>query len=456
MRFSTDDESIRNDLLEECGYLKVLFGAHRLPASNFVYRWYWFISALIHSIYIWLRPRPFHSRSRYKRESDSCVLYIYFTKNQFKALNSWVKWGQAHQSASFYDGADWRISWNDCGRLSLRYLVSTYLILAKAKDSESLIPCLTEFIRYRAGKQLAERLLTEVRPAYLVVSNDHSGIFRAFLKVARERGIKTIYTQHAAVGRNFPPLRFDLTMLDGMQSITQYAESGVLSGTIVITGRSVLNMKADTGEVSSRTAIGIATNGDDRISDWIQVIRDLRKHSDNIILRCHPAENRKPIWKMICHFYRVQYDRTSLDAFLTKCKILVTGASGIALDAALNGVPTLCYPPQKFRLDRFQDYYRYSHYKLCLAVNEIADISNDVKMLPSPDFSGVSAFDAGVADDPVKSKWNLMTWFTRDAGTANESPQLKCPPGFVSNEYAGQVFYCTPNYSKIIIKNEWI
>ena len=56
------------------------------------------------------------------------------------------------------------------------------------------------------------------------MSNDHSPANRALLLVAKSKGIKTVYMQHASVSNLFPVLDFDYSFLDGVNAYNIYKE----------------------------------------------------------------------------------------------------------------------------------------------------------------------------------------------------------------------------------------
>ena len=63
--------------------------------------------------------------------------------------------------------------------------------------------------------EVYRRALRHYQPRAVVFANDHNDDARAMLLACRQLGIPTIYLQHASVSSLFPPLAFDLSLLEG-------------------------------------------------------------------------------------------------------------------------------------------------------------------------------------------------------------------------------------------------
>ena len=69
------------------------------------------------------------------------------------------------------------------------------------------------------------------------VANDHAPAPVGFAAVARARGFRTIYVQHAEVTSIFPPLDFDLSILRNAHSAEVYRALGPVQGEVVVAAR---------------------------------------------------------------------------------------------------------------------------------------------------------------------------------------------------------------------------
>jgi len=439
---------VEQELFEECGFWKRFTGEARRPATHWPMRMYWFCRALVRAVMLsigWYRREP-----RKPEPSQPCdILLIYMTDNQRRAISPWLRLTARVQTASWMSDADWEISWRRCGALSLRSLLPVYRLLMRRGDREATIPWLEDFVRYRVGLQLASDLFSRAKPRVIVVSNDHSGMYRAFLRVARACGCRIVYTQHASIGKNFPPLNFDLTMLDGVQAYLQYRASGTPRGPIVITGRQRPTSHGSQQASATDLRLGLATNWDDSLLEWIPLLHRVGKQLPGAVLRCHPAETRKYVWRFLCRLCGIRVDSGSLDEFLRATSVLISGMSGIILDAALQGVPCLMKLPAVRATGTVGDYYGYEKFGLCKPFHDLDDLQALVasRTTQRTDFERVGAYEAGLVQVPDEEKRAALDLFIasledgrdvrgelakRYARVEHQGVEL-----FVSSEYAG-------------------
>ncbi|TGE29979.1 hypothetical protein E5K02_06170 [Hymenobacter metallicola] len=80
------------------------------------------------------------------------------------------------------------------------------------------------------------RALRHYRPRAIVFANDHNDDARALLLAARACGVPTAYVQHASVSTNFPPLGFDLNLLEGQDALDKYRQCGPVRGQVALVG----------------------------------------------------------------------------------------------------------------------------------------------------------------------------------------------------------------------------
>lgn len=451
---SKETSSIEEELFDDCGYFRTWSTDREVFSNSRFSRIYFFLRCLIKAL---VQTFRFALDSPKKRSRTTVnFLFIYLTENQRRAYQNWVKWSQSYQTASFMKGADRHISWRDCGLLSIRYLWSTYCILRSRSDHHLTIPWLGEFVRYRVGLVLAERLYRNIHPQVVVFANDHSGILRAFIRRARELGCKTVYTQHASIGRSFPPLDFDLALLDGNQACHHYIESGPVKGHVVITGRNTCKPQSSTDDCSGGNFIGLATNELNSLKEWIYWIKRLKQLDRKLLLRCHPADKRKIAWRLICRWHGIEFDSSTLNDYLSRCRFLLTGMSGIILEAALKGVPSLAIRPPKWHSQRMLDYYSYERFGLVKGISRQDTNKQLFEHLSQISQDRVGFFEAGMVLDPPSEKNKIIKLLENNlrSGEKIESQLDKNYDMFFV--YDDNRIYCSSNYKNFLNDTNYI
>ncbi|WBA42639.1 hypothetical protein [Hymenobacter canadensis] len=109
--------------------------------------------------------------------------------------------------------------------------------------------------------EVYRRALRHYRPRAVVFANDHNDDARALLLACHAEGVPTAYVQHASVSTNFPPLGFDLSLLEGQDALDKYRQCGPVRGQVELVGMP----KADAflGQKNQRPAVrrvGVACN----------------------------------------------------------------------------------------------------------------------------------------------------------------------------------------------------
>lgn len=204
--------------------------------------------------------------------------------------------------------------------------------------------------------------LQKYKPSCIVFANDHTPDARAMLLAAKTAGIKTVYIQHASVSTIFPPLQFDLNLLEGQDSLNKYKACGPVDGKAELIGMP----KAD-AYVSFRNrnqqikTIGIGANLMDLTEEIEQVLIKLTQTFPDlqIILRPHPRDKRGFSFALNADNRVSISDGSQVPVFdfLQQIDVLIAGNSGIHLEAVLLNVWSVYYNfnPQ----ENLQDYYGY-------------------------------------------------------------------------------------------------
>ncbi|OWP62363.1 hypothetical protein CDA63_14740 [Hymenobacter amundsenii] len=84
--------------------------------------------------------------------------------------------------------------------------------------------------------EVYRRALRHYRPRAVVFANDHNDDARALLLACQAEGVPTAYVQHASVSTNFPPLGFDLSLLEGQDALDKYRQCGPIAGRVELVG----------------------------------------------------------------------------------------------------------------------------------------------------------------------------------------------------------------------------
>ncbi|WP_161891081.1 glycosyltransferase family protein [Pontibacter russatus] len=211
------------------------------------------------------------------------------------------------------------------------------------------------------------RKLRQYRPSAVVFANDHNADARAMLLAAGSLGIKTVYIQHASVSTLFPPLSFDLNLLEGQDSLDKYRQCGAISGRVELVGmpKADLYIPYRNTSTSIRT-IGIGCNVMDELDEIEKLLQVLSAGFPDlaIILRPHPRDNRNfARLSAIGSNIRLSDSRAvATFDYLRQVDAQVSATSGIHLEAVLLNVWSIFYdfsPNHKI-----EDYYGFVRHGL--------------------------------------------------------------------------------------------
>lgn len=227
------------------------------------------------------------------------------------------------------------------------------------------------------------RVLSSIRPDFVITANDHNLPNRSMLAIAHHLKIKSVYLQHASVSKLFPALRVNYAFLDGQFALNIYHECEKNSAPnginypiplVMLTGQKKYLAKND--KILSQ-AIGIALNPMDDVGCAIDVANDLLINGFEIRIRCHPGQPGKDIQKLRSAFFdssKVTFSDTkneSVSSFMEQIHWMIAGNSSIHLEAALAGITPLYY---EFGPPDFPDYYGYVNHGLAKQVQSIEEI----------------------------------------------------------------------------------
>ena len=143
--------------------------------------------------------------------------------------------------------------------------------------------------------EVYRRALRHYRPRAVVFANDHNDDARALLLACRAEGVPTAYVQHASVSTNFPPLGFDLSLLEGQDALDKYRQCGPVHGRVELVGMP----KAD-GFLAARNQkpqvqrVGLACNTLDTTEAVTETLAYLLREFPDLTFtfRPHPGDLR--------------------------------------------------------------------------------------------------------------------------------------------------------------------
>ena len=137
--------------------------------------------------------------------------------------------------------------------------------------------------------------LKKYRPKAIIFANDHNTDARALLLAAKTLKIKTIYIQHASVSISFPPLAFDLNLLEGQDALDKYNLCGPITGTVKLIGMPKADSFLAEKNISHTiTRIGICANIIDELPPIQELVDTLISQFPELqfTFRPHPSDNR--------------------------------------------------------------------------------------------------------------------------------------------------------------------
>lgn len=220
------------------------------------------------------------------------------------------------------------------------------------------------------------------RPACLVLSNDHVGSHRIWNTVAIEQGIPTVYIQHACVADHFPSLDFSYALLDGMDAAKKYLNKPT-DCTVFLIGITKYESRdsAIVSKPGSRLRLGISFNMLDSFEQIDSVLSTIKGSlpEASVSVRLHPRSPKNVILEVqrICSELSVNLSdapsESSFD-FLGRVDVHVSGASGIVLDAAMLGVPSVV-----LFSELNHDVYGFVKGGLCLEAFAIDDLPGQIE-----------------------------------------------------------------------------
>ena len=257
----------------------------------------------------------------------------------------------------------------------------------KALNSELLRKRFDVFLRPHIDLIYFDRLLEYAKPKYVIVSNDHNTPNRSLLALARDRGCKTVYMQHASVSSVFPALNVSYAFLDGMSAYETYslcegnqppANPLLVSRQVVLSGQKKPLLRSK--KYRNAELAGLAVNALDNLTDLSQFVQQLTEQNVGLKVRWHPGLGPKNIERLKLELapYPVHYSdprAEGVNEFLNSIYALIAGNSSIHLESALCGVPTFYY---EISVTDMPDYYGYVKKRLAIHTEDARHLAENL------------------------------------------------------------------------------
>lgn len=265
------------------------------------------------------------------------------------------------------------------GFLSLPWALFQVVRRGSSMEKWTLRFALTDYLDTYGYYFVGSLWLKKLRPRVIVIASDHSAPNRALMKAAMDLGIRTVYIQHAPVTADFPPLEFDIALLEGAISQERYAVKNQACQ-IHLVGMARRVCSGDTYRKKagreSVQKLGVAFNDFDSQETIESLLLEIKRElpEAEIVLRPHPGD-----WSRFAAFRELAARlglifsdpkaQTSWQ-FLESLDLLVGGNSGILLEAAFLGV----IPLQHKFLTKGYDHYGYQNTGVVYPIQSMADV----------------------------------------------------------------------------------
>ena len=240
-----------------------------------------------------------------------------------------------------------------------------------------------DFIFYAIGYyEVYRRALRHYRPRAVVFSNDHNDDTRSLLLACRAEGVPTAYVQHASVSTNFPPLGFDLSLLEGQDALDKYQLCGPIAGRVELVGMPKADAYLNRKNTAPRVRrVGIACNIHDPMPALVETLVYLVHELPELTftLRPHPSDGRdfEPLQKLLPALQWSSARQENVFDFLLRQDALVAADTSTHLEATLLNVASIYFRFGTFALTN--DYYGYAGRGLVARADTPAELANALR-----------------------------------------------------------------------------
>ena len=234
--------------------------------------------------------------------------------------------------------------------------------------------------------EVYRRALRYYCPRAVVFANDHNDDSRSLLLACQAEGIPTAYVQHASVSTNFPPLSFDLSLLEGQDALIKYQQCGPVGGRVELVGMP----KADTFLRERNTAsavrrVAVACNLLDELPALIETLSTLLQELPvlHFTLRPHPNDRRDfiPLRRALPQLTWSDPHKENIFEFLQQHDALIAADTSTHLEAVLLNIASIYY---RFSPSpSLADYYGYAAHGLSEWAHSLPELVTMLHQLAS-------------------------------------------------------------------------
>ncbi len=178
----------------------------------------------------------------------------------------------------------------------------------------------------------------------VLIANDHSMKQSALIYAAKKLNLPIIYIQHGHVVPEFPPLTYDLSILDGQKALDIYQSIRPVEGDVCFKGLKGNSVKLAPIKPPLKILIAptlySSINAVEAMSKQLSKIEGVKK----IHIRLHPRNKKlKEYQKRFDQdkIVSVHHGRTPLIEEINKFNLVVAGNSGIHIECLKYGVPSI-------------------------------------------------------------------------------------------------------------------
>ena len=209
----------------------------------------------------------------------------------------------------------------------------------------------------------------------IIFSNDINIDSRSLLLAAKENTVNTVYLQHAVTSDLFPPLKFDLSLLEGEASLANYKKCGAISGEVRLIGMAKFDKYLSFRKkgIDKIKYVGVCINLGDNIEVIRELIKNIKLELPQIIITFRPHP-RMSLGSNINHSYDIYSNprEEQVFDFLAKQDALISGDSSILLEGTLMNLMAIYFDSR----NKFDDYYRFVELGLADVAYNFDEIKN--------------------------------------------------------------------------------
>ncbi|WP_240410553.1 glycosyltransferase family protein [Hymenobacter oligotrophus] len=215
--------------------------------------------------------------------------------------------------------------------------------------------------------EVYRRALRHYRPRAVVFANDHNDDARALLLACIAEGVPTAYVQHASVSTNFPPLGFDLSLLEGQDALDKYRQCGPVRGQVQLVGMPKADAFIRRRNQQPRVQrVAIAANTLDDSAGLLAALEYLLGNFPHLsfTFRAHPSDPRS-FAELRQRFPQLRFSdarQESVFEFLQQHDALIAADTSTHLEATLLNLVSLYYRFSNHGVA--DDYYGYAAHGL--------------------------------------------------------------------------------------------